>query len=72
MGQRIGISAIPGSPVELMALNEQVERQVLALAPCNRRVADATLGMLPAVWAGQWRRAGCSSWCSSSCACAAA
>ncbi len=50
VGQRMGISAIPGSLVELMALNEQVEGQVFALAPSNRRVADATLAMLLADW----------------------
>ncbi|MFS6827421.1 oxygenase MpaB family protein [Cyanobium sp. ATX-6F1] len=50
VGQRMGISAIPGSLVELMALNEQVEREVFALAPSNRRVADATLAMLLADW----------------------
>ncbi|MCP9800273.1 hypothetical protein [Synechococcus sp. RedBA-s] len=43
-------TSIPGSLVELMALNEQVEREVFALAPSNRRVADATLGMLLADW----------------------
>ena len=52
VGQRMGISAIPGSLAALMALNEQVERQVFALAPSNRRVADATLAMLLARGAG--------------------
>jgi hypothetical protein len=57
VGQRMGISAIPGSLVELMALNEQVERQVFALAPSNRRVADATLAMLLADWPAPLRPA---------------
>lgn len=57
VGQRMGISAIPGSLVELMALNVRVERQVFALAPSNRRVADATLAMLLADWPAPLRPA---------------
>jgi hypothetical protein len=57
VGQRMGIAAIPGSLSALMALNEQVERQVFALAPSNRRVADATLAMLLADWPAPLRPA---------------
>jgi hypothetical protein len=57
VGQRMGIAAIPGSLAALMALNERVERQVFALAPSNRRVADATLAMLLADWPAPFRQA---------------
>ncbi|MDM7937177.1 MAG: oxygenase MpaB family protein [Cyanobium sp. CZS 48M] len=57
VGQRMGIATIPGSLSALMALNEQVERQVFALAPSNRRVADATLAMLLADWPAPLRPA---------------
>lgn len=57
VGERMGIAAIPGSLSALLALNEQVERQVFALAPSNRRVADATLAMLLADWPAPLRSA---------------
>ncbi|MCS5699608.1 DUF2236 domain-containing protein [Cyanobium sp. FGCU-52] len=57
VGQRMGISAIPETLAELMALNQRVEGQVFTQAPTNRRVADATLAMLLADWPAPLRPA---------------
>jgi hypothetical protein len=57
VGQRMGISAIPVSLTDLMALNERVEREVFVHAPSNRRIADATLAMLLADWPSPLRPA---------------
>jgi hypothetical protein len=50
VGQRMGITAIPERLDELLALNRRVEREVFTPAPSNRRIAEATLGMLLNDW----------------------
>ncbi len=50
VGERMGIRDIPGSLAELLALNERVEREAFRYAASNRRIAEATLGMLLADW----------------------
>jgi dephospho-CoA kinase len=49
VGSRMGITELPATLAQLLALNTQVETQLFAAAS-NRRVADATLAMLLAGW----------------------
>ncbi|MCP9887562.1 dephospho-CoA kinase [Cyanobium sp. ATX 6A2] len=50
VGERMGITGLPASLEQLLALNNRVEASLFAAAACNRRVADATLAMLLADW----------------------
>ena len=56
VGERMGIQALPGSLMELLALNTAVETTTYAYAPSNRRIAEATLTMLLADWPQPLRR----------------
>ena len=50
VGERMGITAIPASLAELLALNARVEREVFRYAETNHRIAEATLAMLLDDW----------------------
>jgi hypothetical protein len=50
VGERMGITALPASLAELLALNERVEREVFRYAESNHRIAEATLAMLLDDW----------------------
>lgn len=50
VGARMGITDLPATLEQLLALNEQVETRLFAAAPSNSRVANATLAMLLADW----------------------
>jgi dephospho-CoA kinase len=50
VGARMGISGLPGSLTELLALNRCVEAELFQPVSTNRRVADATLAMLLSAW----------------------
>jgi dephospho-CoA kinase len=50
VGARMGITGLPATLEQLLALNNQVEATLFAAAASNRRVADATLAMLLAGW----------------------
>ncbi|MCS5693234.1 DUF2236 domain-containing protein [Cyanobium sp. FGCU-6] len=50
VGARMGITAIPASLEELLALNERVEHTTFRYAESNQRIADATLAMLLSDW----------------------
>ena len=56
-GERMGITSIPSSLAELLALNERVEREMFRYAESNQRIAEATLGMLLADWPAPLRPA---------------
>ena len=57
VGARMGITELPETLAELLALNERVEREAFAPAASNRRFADATLAMLLADWPAPLRPA---------------
>ncbi len=50
VGEHMGITGLPASLEQLLALNNRVEASLFAAAASNRRVADATLAMLLADW----------------------
>jgi hypothetical protein len=50
VGARMGITGLPSTLEQLLALNDRVETSLFAAADSNRRVADATLAMLLAGW----------------------
>jgi dephospho-CoA kinase len=57
VGWRMGISSVPASLEDLLALNAQVERQQFRPAESNRIVTEATLAMLLADWPAPLRPA---------------
>jgi dephospho-CoA kinase len=50
VGRRMGLADLPESLEALLALNRRVESEAFRPATSNRRIAEATLGMLLADW----------------------
>jgi dephospho-CoA kinase len=50
VGGQMGITGLPATLEQLLALNQRVENAVFAAAASNQRVADATMEMLLADW----------------------
>lgn len=57
VGLRMGLAELPESLEALLALNRRVESEAFRPAASNRRIAEATLGMLLADWPERLRPA---------------